>query len=83
VQANGPCDGTFHHLIALFSTVAGKAHSTKVRAGIFCNQINDLAAVANAERTQKNVLKQALRLKSESGFSAAIQLVKSAFSLTL
>ena len=34
--------GTFHHLIALFSTVAGKEHRARGHATQICNEINDL-----------------------------------------
>ncbi|MFT3812610.1 MAG: hypothetical protein QM740_04440 [Acidovorax sp.] len=35
-------DGTFHHFIALFTTVAGKACRAPGFAPDFCNEINDL-----------------------------------------
>jgi hypothetical protein len=37
------CEGTIHHLIALFCTVAGKHSSASAVALGFCNGINDLA----------------------------------------
>jgi hypothetical protein len=39
---------TFHHLIALFSTVAGKEADARGLATIFRNEINDLAAFLTA-----------------------------------
>jgi hypothetical protein len=42
---NAKNEGTFHHLIALFCTVAGKAHRGKGLATNFCNEIKDLARV--------------------------------------
>jgi hypothetical protein len=44
--------GTFHHLIALFCTVAGKAGHARGHATIFCNEIKDLEAFQEEEKRQ-------------------------------
>jgi hypothetical protein len=36
-------EDTFHHLIALFSTLSGKQHNAMGLRLIFCNEINHLA----------------------------------------
>ncbi|WP_404300429.1 hypothetical protein [Alicycliphilus denitrificans] len=41
--------GTFHHLIALFCTVAGKARQPIGESTKFCNEINDLAPYLKAK----------------------------------
>ena len=38
-------EGTFHHLIALFCTVAGKVPTSGPGATKYCNEINNLAPV--------------------------------------
>jgi hypothetical protein len=44
--------GTFHHLIALFCTVAGKALQARALAINFCNEIKDLEAFCKEEKRQ-------------------------------
>jgi hypothetical protein len=37
------CEGTIHHLIALFCTVAGKRQGARRMFPAYCNEIKDLA----------------------------------------
>ncbi|MCL4772106.1 MAG: hypothetical protein KJZ76_17470 [Burkholderiaceae bacterium] len=46
-------NGTFHHLIALFCTVAGKAAFATGFATTSCNEIKDLGAVLHVHVRQK------------------------------
>jgi hypothetical protein len=63
------CEGTVHHLIALFCTVAGNSfHATLSLRGIF-NEINDLGLVPNPVWGQKTVLDEALSEATESDSS--------------
>jgi hypothetical protein len=63
-------EGTFHHLIALFSTVAGNAHAARGLATIFCNEIKDLETKPKVELGQKSFqvkhLAQALKVNCEA-----------------
>jgi hypothetical protein len=54
-------EGTFHHLIALFCTVAGKAHRTRGCPPNFGNEINNLGATLQPTKRQKLLKKKNLR----------------------
>jgi hypothetical protein len=47
------CEGTIHHLIALFCTVAGKHSSASAPAPGFCNEIKDLELLLHTGMQQK------------------------------
>ncbi|MGI9149909.1 MAG: hypothetical protein ACR2IX_00140 [Limnohabitans sp.] len=59
--------GTFHHLIALICTVAGKCVPI-VYFWIFFNEINDLRRLQQANPNQKIVINEALR----EGYKSAL-----------
>jgi hypothetical protein len=54
--------GTFHHLIALFCTVAGKAGHARGHATNFCNEIKDLEAFPEKEKHQNPLSNKHLEL---------------------
>ncbi len=59
--------GTFHHLIALICTVAGKTVPTAYFL-IFFNEINDLRQLRQGKSNQKIVINEALREGYKSAF---------------
>jgi hypothetical protein len=48
------CERTFHHLIALFCTVAGKLSDAIRQGADFCNEINDLERTAHSHWSEKS-----------------------------
>ncbi|HRO81515.1 MAG TPA: hypothetical protein PLR92_08790, partial [Alicycliphilus denitrificans] len=48
--------GTFHHLIALFCTVAGKARQATGESTKFCNEIKDLEPDSEVDIGQMSLL---------------------------
>jgi hypothetical protein len=51
-RAMAECERTFHHLIAHFSTVAGKPSSASGDSPDLCNQIKDLAQFRDPDRSK-------------------------------
>jgi hypothetical protein len=70
-------EGTFHHLIALFSTVAGNAPAARGLATIFCNEIKDLETKPKVAGGQKSFqvkhLAQALKVNCEAPVKLAMR----------
>ncbi|MBI3103094.1 MAG: hypothetical protein HYY98_16315 [Burkholderiales bacterium] len=71
-------NGTFHHLIALFCTVTGKAVFTTGFATTSCNEIKDLGVVLHVSVRQKTFcakqLDAPMKVTPEAcGWSALLQ----------
>ncbi|WP_164868307.1 MULTISPECIES: hypothetical protein [Hydrogenophaga] len=62
---NHPAKNTFHHLIALFSTVAGKAVAASFCGQFFSNEINHLEHILKQFQLQNTQQKQALTARCE------------------
>jgi hypothetical protein len=65
VGASKTGNGTFHHLIALFCTVAGNAWGTRGFATSSCNEIKDLDVTSPSE-FQKTFVYEAVSGFTES-----------------